>query len=164
MALVNTETVRGEYSSGTGFEPGNRAPSTLWTDENGKVVDSEPKGVGRVLVAAGDVVHPHIADAIKAGSRAVAGARLDNEHSFGDASHAGREPLEDDDDSDGDGDGDTPPAPDYSKMNKGPLQDEIDARNAPRPDDAKIDREGTKAELAARLKADDAARAGDDDA
>lgn len=82
-----SDTVRGEYSSGTGFEPGNRAPSTKYVDEDGKVTDKAPTGVGRVLVFEGDTVHPHIAQAIKDGTYAVAGARLDNENSPGDHSN-----------------------------------------------------------------------------
>lgn len=163
MSTVTSETVRAEYSSGTGWEAGNIAPATKWIDESGNVVDSEPTGIGRVLIAQGDVVRPYMVDVLKGTTSVDLDPRVDNEHSPGDASHGnqtpavtGREPLDADDDA--------PAAPDYSKMNKGPLQDAIDARNAPRPDDQKLDREGTKAELAARLKADDDARAGGDSA
>lgn len=94
MALVkSTDTVRGEYTSGTGWEAGNAAPSTKYIDENGKVTDDEPTGVSRVLVAAGDVVRPHMVEALKAGSTQVA-VDFSNANSPGDSSHSVREPLD----------------------------------------------------------------------
>lgn len=83
------ETVRGEYANGTGWEAGQLAPSTKWIDEDGKVVDKEPKGISRVLVFEGDVVREHMVDAIKASKSSVS-VRVDNENSAGDASHSRR--------------------------------------------------------------------------
>lgn len=99
MGTVNSETVRGEYVGGTGFEAGNVAPSTKYIDEDGKVTDEQPAGVARVLVEKGDVVRPHMVAALEAGRSETVGMRYDNEHSTGDASHgADREPLDVDDD------------------------------------------------------------------
>lgn len=81
------DKVRGEYASGTGWEAGQIAPSTKYVDMDGKVSDSEPKGGGSVLVAEGDVVRPHMVEALKSG---VPKLRMDNEHSPGDASHSRR--------------------------------------------------------------------------
>jgi hypothetical protein len=82
---IKSETVRGQYASGTGFEAGNIAPSTKYIDENGKVVDDEPTGIGSVLIAAGDVVREHMVETLKRGSTSP--VRYDNEHSPGDASN-----------------------------------------------------------------------------
>ena len=84
---IRSETVpTAQYSSGTGFEAGQRAPSTKYVTEDGEVVDDEPTGISTVLVAEGDVVREHMVDAIKNGSTATR-LRFDNEHSPGDASH-----------------------------------------------------------------------------
>jgi hypothetical protein len=48
---------------------------------------------------------------------------------------------------------------DYGALSKEQLQDEIDARNAARPDGPRIARTGTIPELIARLEADDKAQA-----
>lgn len=61
---TSDETVRGEYSSGTGWEAGQRAPSTKYIDGDGKVVDDEPKGGGHVLVFEGDTVREHMVAAL----------------------------------------------------------------------------------------------------
>lgn len=95
MGTVKSESVRGEYTAGTGFEAGNVAPSTKYVDENGKITDDEPTGVGRVLVAQGDTVRPHMVEAMKAGTVDLT-PRVDNEHSPGDTSR--RESLDVDDD------------------------------------------------------------------
>lgn len=88
---VGSATVRGEYANGTGWDAGQNAPSTKYVDGDGKVTDKEPRGEGaRILVAEGDVVRPHMVEAIKAGNAAVPGRALDNENSPGDASHGRR--------------------------------------------------------------------------
>lgn len=147
MGTVKSETVRAEYSSGTGWEAGNLAPATKWLNEAGEVVDSEPTGIGRVLIAQGDVVRPYMVDVLGGSTKVSLDPRHDNENSMGDSSH-GREPLDDDESGE----------PGFGKMGKADLEAEVDARNAARPDESKIDRKGTKAELVERLQADDSAR------
>lgn len=61
---VGSANVRGEYASGTGWEAGQLAPSTKYVDMDGNVTDKEPKGGGRVLVFEGDVVRPHMVEAL----------------------------------------------------------------------------------------------------
>lgn len=146
MALVQSDTVRGEYTSGTGWEAGNKAPATRWVDEDGNVSETEPKGVSRVLVAAGDVVRPHMVDVLNGGSLPVRGD-VSNDNSPGDASRMQTpapavEPVVDP----------------YDGKTKKELSDLIADRNVDREDDEQIvaDKRANVAALKALLLADDA--------